>query len=344
MLVLREKLDRYLPLPMFLATLLFLVLLGIVLHVRPDSSASEAAVHCGRLLWALYPLFVAEFAVHVITGSPRWRQHLLFCLLPPLRLAARDAATGKRVWLPASGWVEVNERLERGVARIFSGPMILIALAMVPLLALEFIWEHVIHDNAWIEMIVDFGTAVIWAAFTVEFVVMVSIVKKRLGYCKDHWIDLAIILAPMLAFARLFRLGRLLRLQTVARTTRVYRLRGLATRAYRAIFFVEIIQKVFQGKPEKRLVRLQERLAEKRGEVRQIEEEIARVRAEIVRREAQRAREPRAAVPEPSRVGDETVVQVDRGAETVGSPHGEQFAGRAAASPAVTTSSGTANE
>ena len=293
---LREKLDRYVPLPMFLATLLFLLLLGVILHVRPASPAADAAVHYSRVLWALYGLFLAEFAVHLLIRSPRWRQYLLFCLLPPLRLAARDVATGKRIWLPATGWIEVNDQLEQRVVRTFSGPMILIALGMVPLLALEFIWGHVIKNNAMIELVVDFGTAVIWAAFTVEFVLMASIVKKRLRYCKDHWIDLAIILAPMLAFARLMRLGRLLRVQTVVRTTRVYRLRGLAMRAYRAVLLLEMIEKVHHGKPEKRLARLEERLAENREEARRIEEEIARVRAELARREQQPAREAGVAV------------------------------------------------
>jgi voltage-gated potassium channel len=276
-----EKLDRYTPLPMFAATIGFLVLLGIVLHVRPASVATALITHYSRTLWMLYPLFLLELAVHVAVRSPRWRQHLLFCLLPPLRLSARDACTGKRIWIPSQGWVAVNPKLARRVARLFSVPMILIALAMIPLLALEFVWARLIRNDAVIEMVVDFGTAIIWVAFTVEFVVMVSIVDKRLRYCREHWIDLAIILAPMLAFARLLRLGRLMRLQTLIRTTRLYRLRGLAMRAYRAIFFFGILQKVFLHKPEKRLALLEAQLAEKQEEVGRIRAEIAQVRAEI---------------------------------------------------------------
>jgi hypothetical protein len=203
----------------------------------------------------------------------------------------------------------------------------------------------VIRNNAVIELIVDFGTAVIWAAFTVEFVVMVSIVKKRVRYCKEHWIDLAIILAPMLAFARLMRIGRLMRLQVVARTTRVYRLRGLAMRAYQAIFFIEIIQKVFQGKPEKRLVRLEEQLAEKQDEVCEIKEEIARVREEIARRETQQAQaaedaeqvesQETAAKDRGARIGDDTVPIVDQGSETLGTPNTADVSDDSEASPSV---------
>ncbi len=332
---LREKLDRYMPWPMFVATLLFLLLLGIVLHVGHTSPATGAVVYYRWELWLLYPLFVAEFAVHALTRSPRWRQHLLFCLLPPLRLAARDAATGRRIWLLPSGWVEVNEELAERVARTFSGPMIVIALAMVPLLALESIWQHVIYNNALIQLVVDFGTAVIWVAFTVEFVVMVSIVKKRLGYCKNHWIDLAIIVAPMLAFARLLRLGRLLRLEAVARTTRVYRLRGLATRAYKAVMVFEVIQKAFRGKPEKRLARLEEQLAERQRAVCRIQAEIERVREEICQRDATSPEMSEESAEGESRDGGDTVPLVDGGSETIRSPHAKRFSGDVGDRPAV---------
>ncbi len=323
MLDLREKLDRYTPWPMFLATVAFLVLLGFVLPlVRPEEPAIDAVTWCQRVLWALYCLFVIEVALHLVIGSPRWRQHLFFCLAPPLRLVARDAATGKRIWVASMGWQEVNEELEQRVARTFSGPMILIALAMVPLLAIEFIWGSMVTNNAAIKMIVEWGTAVIWAAFTVEFIVMVAVVKKRLKYCKKHWIDIVIILAPLLAFARLLRLGRLLRLQTLARTTRIYRLRGLAMRAYRAIFLFEVVQKILLSKPEKRLAKLEEQLAERTAEVRSLEKQIARLRGEIAQRdEPETSTEEATAANSPDKP-DDTMPIVDEGSETmVAKPH-----------------------
>jgi hypothetical protein len=326
---LREKLDRFTPWPMFLATVAFLVLLGFTLPLlRPEVPATDTLVHCHIALWALYCLFVIEAAVHLVIGSPRWRQHLFFCLVPPLRLVARDAATGKRIWVASIGWQEVNEELEQRVARTFSGPMILIALAMVPLLALEFIWGSMVDSNAAIKMIVECGTAVIWAAFTVEFIVMVAVVKKRLKYCKEHWIDIVIILAPLLAFARLLRLGRLLRLQTLARTTRVYRLRGLAMRAYRAIFLFEVVQKILLSKPEKRLAKLEEQLAERTVEVRSLEKKIARLRAEIAQRDEQEAPTKETATASSPDEPVETVPIVDEGSETVvAKPHVKGFQG-----------------
>ncbi len=104
-------------------------------------------------------------------------------------------------------------------------------------------------------------------------------------------------------------------------------------RAYQAVFFIEIVQKVFQGKPEKRLARLEEQLAERQEEIDEIKERIARVREEIARREKKPALASNPVEPGESRGGDETLSIVDRGSETVGLPHGKPLADDAAAGP-----------
>ena len=59
--------------------------------------------------------------------------------------------------------------------------------------------------------------SVIWLAFAVEFVMMFSVSPKKFRYCRDHWVDLVIILAPLAGFLRLLRVARALRLSTVSR-------------------------------------------------------------------------------------------------------------------------------
>jgi voltage-gated potassium channel len=321
-----EQLDRWTPGPMFATTLLFLVAVGAVVPFGIDDAHIVGVDAWRWVLVVLYPVFLAELIVHLAVRSPRWKQQVVFCLVPPLRLAARDTVTGRRIWLPGRGWLRVDERLAEEVARRFSVPMIVIALAMVPLLALEFVQEQMIRDNAAIEAVVHYGTAVIWTAFTVEFIVMIAIVKRRFRYCKEHWVDLVIILAPFLAFARLLRLSRLVRLQTLLRSARVYRLRGLAMRAYRALFLLGLLRRLFPGKPKRRLARLEEQLAEKQAEARALESEIAKLRVDIARAapaSASTAQETTS----PSRRQDQDVrTRADDHTEPdAGGPHGRSF-------------------
>jgi len=276
---LRRNIDRITGLPMFAAALAFLWMLGMFMHAGRGSPAELAAAHYGRVMVWLYPLFIAEFLLHLLIGSKRRRQYLLFCLVPPLRLAARDCETGKSIWLPSAGWTEVDASLVKRVEKAFGGPMIAIALLMLPLLALEFIWRDAVKANAFLALLVDVGTALIWTAFAFEFIVMVSIVGRRIRYCREHWIDLVIIIAPMLAFARLLRLGRLMRLQYLLRASRLYRLRGLALRMYRAVMLLEVLARFVQGSPGRRLKRLRETLAEKKEEIEQILHEIREIEA-----------------------------------------------------------------
>jgi len=280
MMTLKEKLDRYTPVPMFLVTIAYLLVLGVLVHVAlhvqnvPDWQAS-LVFHLSAALTLLEVFLAVELVLHLLARG-RWKQHLLFLFVPPLRLTARDCQTGKKIWFPSTGWTAVNEDLVRRVERAFTGPMILIAVAVLPLLVIEFGWQKVVEENSNYRFALNLGTALIWAAFTLEFIVMIAIVKKRVRYCKEHWIDIAIICIPLIAWARLLRLGRLLRLNHVVRAGRVYRLRGLLIKTYQAVLLLEFLRDRF-GNPEKRLVRLEEHLTEKEKELEELKLKIAHV-------------------------------------------------------------------
>src|ERR1700693_2446536 len=74
----------------------------------------------------------------VMARAPRWKRRLSYCLCPPLRLGARDACTWQRVWLPGWGWSVVNRDLQEHMEQKLNVPMILIALCVIPLLALDY--------------------------------------------------------------------------------------------------------------------------------------------------------------------------------------------------------------
>jgi voltage-gated potassium channel len=123
-------------------------------------------------------------------------------------------------------------------------------------------------------------------AFAIEFLIMVSVAEKKFRYCSLHWVDLAIILLPVIFLmtlvirewaevAPLARGFRLLRLSQLSRMGRVYRMQGLALKAWRAFLVLEVIQRLTGKTLDKQLKQLEELLLAKEEEVRELRTEIA---------------------------------------------------------------------
>jgi voltage-gated potassium channel len=77
------------------------------------------------------------------------------------------------------------------------------------------------------------------------------------------------------------RLAKLAKVQQLSRMGRVYRLRGLAVKAFRALLLFEIVYRLTGITPEKRLVRLQSLLEENQAEADDIREQIKSLEAII---------------------------------------------------------------
>src|SRR5580704_16542878 len=260
-----RRLDRDAPLPMFVASVAMLLLLAGEIHFSHGKMFAPLLPACHIGLIVIWPVFLLEALVHVVARSRRWKQHLAYCLCPPARLGARDACTGERIWLPRAGWTVVDRELTERMERKLNVPMILIALCVIPLLALDYYQPehhplvHHLHDAvakasaapaappppppslppalrarlapvlAWAQLpsvrfATRIGEALIWTAFALEFLVMIAVVERKLKYCLKHWIDILVIVLPLVAFLRSLRLARLARLNQIGKFTRVYRL------------------------------------------------------------------------------------------------------------------------
>ncbi|MHB8971978.1 MAG: potassium channel protein [Pirellulaceae bacterium] len=265
-------------------------------NVQPDPSqqpvgrieqALEAGSACVKILGGLWLVFLSEFVFQYLVrdrGQPFWRTHvpgLLICLCPPLRLCVRNPEMNGKVWLPGLRWRKVNASLRARLERILSVPMILIALAILPVLLIEFGMRHQVAEYRWLQFTLHVSLGVIWFAFAAEFIVMLSVADKKLRYCKGHWIDIAIILLPFVSFLRSLRIvratrvARLARVELLARMSRLYRLRGLAMRALRAMLLLKLINRLLPPDPEKQLKRLREQLREKEADIRFLKRQIA---------------------------------------------------------------------
>ncbi|MFK7738659.1 MAG: hypothetical protein AB8B50_21725 [Pirellulaceae bacterium] len=303
---------------MFAASLAFLILLSAVLvlwidvvvepaertdlteSARQELIAKELAFEasaqrignvCAALLLVLWPAFLAEqFYNHLkLSSDASFLKHYPFwwlsCTLPPLRLCAQHRAESNEVWLPRFGWRTVNRELRKELERLFSIPMIFIALLILPVLGAHLLFKDRIIDFPALRIFLHIGTGLIWFAFTVEFIVMVSVAEKKLNYCKKHWLDLAIILLPLISFLRSLRALRIARVVDIGRFSqmskfvRAYRLRGVAMRAFRALLVLEVLHRILRTKPEKRIQSLELQYAEKKRELSELREQIEALRA-----------------------------------------------------------------
>jgi voltage-gated potassium channel len=260
--------------------------------------ALQAGVECVKILGCLWLVFCAEFLLRFLLRDrqqPFWRTHLpglVGCLCPPLRLCSRQPDMDGRLWLPVFGWRRANKALRVRLERVFSVPMILIAMAILPILLVEFGMRHQVAQHRWLQHTLHVSLGVIWFAFAAEFVVMLSVADKKLRYCKEHWIDIAIILLPFVSFLRSLRIIRVTRVAQLARMeqlvkmSRLYRLRGLAMRALRAMLLLKLLNRLLPSDPRKQLQRLREQLKDKQAEVRQLKLQIVDLERTIAANEA----------------------------------------------------------
>ncbi len=277
---------------MFTLAVVFLLILAGVIHRAvslPSDDPEVRAMYAGLI--ALWPVFAVEAVFGVLRKGPErkwspvvWRAVLILCL-PPYRIARSHPRTGL-VWFPRLGWVPTGkatfDRLDRG----FGTPMLFVAILILPVLIIEYTKRDLVDSTPALKLALDIGTAVIWVAFALEFLVESSVAPKTGKYLKEKWLDAAIVILPMLEFimtrlvdaaplARLLRLGRAINPEQLARMQRLYRLRGLLTKAWAAFLLLGGMNRIFGQSPEKRLKIVSAKIAD-------LEEELTTLTAEAV--------------------------------------------------------------
>lgn len=286
--------------PMFALSVIFLLCIAVLVVLWVDVPTLTGNVHLASpmpvvlleqlvllVMACIWPVVVLEALFHFATrpwcGAMR-RFHLfslVFCACPALRMYARSPEMGQRMWLPALGWRKADERLQERLQRFFSVPMILIALMIMPVLIVEYFLKEQVAEHAWLRAMLHVGTGTIWFAFAAEFILMLSVAEKKWAYIRANWLDLAIILLPVVSFlrslrvVRVTRLAQLARAQQLSKLARVYRLRGMAMKAFRALILLELFHRLFGVNPQRRLIRLRSELEEKQKEIARLRREIA---------------------------------------------------------------------
>ena len=263
---------------MYTLALLFLCLTGCVLPhggvIDPISEFLTQAVWVKWLLGLLWLIIAAEAAHGFLTasdaGKPALTRLLLICLLPPLRMTMSPAVPDSHIWLPREGWLRTGkaqlERLESRAAL----PMLFITLLILPVIGAETFFKNQLHQSPTLMLIVYLLTALIWVAFAFEFILLVSVAERKVDFCKANWLNIVIILLPLVAFLRTLRLFRFLRLANAGKLMRAYRLRGVMTRAMRLALIFSLLDRIKQRNPEKYRLHLEEKIQEKEAELEEL--------------------------------------------------------------------------
>jgi len=279
---------RVLPISFFLGVI-SLLLIGAVVTALTEEKLSPWFQNLLPWLLATTALFYLLNAVDVITlfilgnrsrekmnRTVRYRR-LLSLLFPPLRIGARHIRYDQFVWLPVWGWSKANEGLFFELKRRFVLPMIGIALLIVPVLIIEWKFLEQVREEfpgLHINLILESVQTFIWCAFTFEFLLMISISKRRWGYVKKNWIDLLIILLPFVSFLRTLRISQIARLKYA---TRSFKLRGVITKARQGLIFVDFLQRILRLRPESEARRLYRQLRENQRDREDLENKLKQV-------------------------------------------------------------------
>ncbi|MEM1013918.1 MAG: hypothetical protein AAGI46_17060, partial [Planctomycetota bacterium] len=254
--------------------------------------------------------FWAEFFLRIVwiergrsdCRVPAWRRtrlaHLLaVALVPPLRPTLGPASMRRWNWLPGLGWRRDTRELARKVQRAIGGPMLFIALLILPVLLVQMLFDDVVQNVESLALALDVAIRLIWLAFTVEFLVVLSVTPRKLEHAIKHWVDLIIILLPFAAFARtlrLVRLGQLMRAGQMTKLASTYRLRGLAVKLMQAVLMLRVLESVSGSMARRRIAKIEETIERRREEIADLEQERREVRSDLARRLAEQRAKKRA--------------------------------------------------
>ncbi len=279
--------NRFAPL-MFWFSILMLMLMGFIIMFSFTEKARLLVTP--SVLWqmtALYgilmivPLSEFLYIIHL-----KNKEHLKVSIyqlifrivaipLMPLRMGARRLSSDEWLWIPFWNWTKCNDILLEELKRKFSMPMIGIALLIIPILFIDLnktVGDQVAARIPEISLYLEAVQAFIWIAFTFEFILMFSVTRDKLDYCKANWIDLFIILLPLVSFLRTFRA-----IQGIARVNQVaraYRFKGVITKVREALVLADMVQRIMYPNPETQLKALQKKIQKNRREKIHLEKQV----------------------------------------------------------------------
>lgn len=281
---------------MFWFAFLFLVLLAVLLpHGGSDAPIAKKVLYHPAVPVMLLAVW-AVIAVESLWGwqaAPDPKQALkrlgLVVLLPPFRMVISPRRPNQRIWLPGYRWRAVSTASVTEMEQRTAFPMLLATALIIPVLIVDFGFAKAVAASYTLQLTLAVLMSFIWFSFALEFVVMASLAPKKLAYCKKHWINIVIIILPLVAFLRTLQIFRFLRLARAGKLAKAYRLRGLATRTLKIALAFNLVERILSMNPERYAASLEDKIAEKEEELADLRGKLDQMRCKIAERAAAKA-------------------------------------------------------
>ncbi len=283
---------------MFFLTIIFISLIAIIIqymqldHGFEQHPFFQALIDILLILWVFF--FLERVLVLICCKERRnkYVAHFFIALLPPLRLAARRCDDKEYIWW-IYHWQLVDQSLYQSIEKRFLYPILAISLLMIPFWIAEIIFKTGIETHPFLYHIINWGNALIWGLFTSEFIILFSMAKKQGEYLIKHWLELFIIILPLLALSRFLLISKYLSISKstyflwfvkIQEILNIYRARSVINRIIRILILINIVRRFYQRRnPEKYLIVLQEELAEKELEIADLKKQISEMEDLIIR-------------------------------------------------------------
>jgi voltage-gated potassium channel len=227
------------------------------------------------ILWAMV---IVEGLLGLFRAPDGWparlQRLLLTSLIPPLRMITASSKPSGWLWLPRAGWMPAGEKTSERLEHNLALPMVLLTLLVLPVLGIELTGGESLDKHPPLAVATHLATCVIWIGFTAEFLWMVAAAPRKLDYCLRNWINLVIILLPLVAFLRLLNAFRFTRMLRSGQLLRAYRLRGLWARLWRLVLLLNLLDRLQQRNPAKYRAALELKIAD-------LETQLAKLQAKL---------------------------------------------------------------
>ena len=291
-----QKIETFIASLMFFLAIIFLAVVAILIQYLQTDFSIKMLPYFDEMfsfLFLFWLIFVVERLIHLILCPHNGLKILYFSLFilifPPLRLIIRRCSAPPAICL-YSQWYELQPKLLEELETGFIYLTLPISLLMLPFWMIEIFQVDLLYENFFLHHIVNLGNALIWALFLAEFMLEFSVTTKRGEYLIKHWLELFIIILPMLILTRFMRLGYLsallgfgnlselqvFRLAKLRQMLSLYRARAVFNRVLRILTLIDLFRRWQQRRdPQKYLAYLQEQLAYHQEQVAELQQKMA---------------------------------------------------------------------
>ena len=240
----------------FYLSLAFLWSFGLFLQSNSDTMFEDQKMHWPSQWFLIFwiPFVFEALFITLKTKKQNITLQRYFVLwvcafFPIFRICRHDFYDSSKMWLPKIGLADINDRLRSHLYLRTQKLMLLFSGLILVVLVMDFVVENNWGGSSLIHLIPIVLKATIWTAFAAEFFVLISVSDEKVKYAVTNWVDLVVIVLPLFAFLRSFRLIRVIQ---IGKLNRIYRLRGLGMKIWNFMLIFNVLDGIVESKAFKR--------------------------------------------------------------------------------------------